>query len=508
MKKPNPNPDADLKLLLTDYSVQRRSLLVPAAPGGKAGERGPRPAAPAGPRHNLHLLVEDFPLRAKDWWEGFDPEKPPRLPRQAPGQRDLTLLAESDGLVERTLSGLKALTEGGPSALASRSLTSDSGAAPALGGQDPPLDLLLHWQDEYASSRWRAASRWSLAIHALMVGFLIVQARVFPHLPRRQDDGAERMTITLLAPPPDLLRQLTQPVPREGPVTVAFEGKMEAAAPVVAPPEEIAPGAPVILEPEPEPPRAEPPEPELEPEPPVAEESPEPAASEPALAEVASPPAAQSPHPGEFTPGRRIGRPGNPAELPMPRRPSRRPQLVLEQPKSASPGRPGEFKMGDLALNAGAGNVVEAAVRNLSSGRTRVRQAVGDDFNTGIPSGYMRPSPGNAGSKLELLSDPKGVDFRPYLRQVLLSVRRNWYAVIPESARLGMTRGQVLIQLAIVRDGTVAKLVIASSSGVNSLDRAAVAGISASNPFPPPPSEYTGKDVRIQFGFRYNTNRR
>ncbi len=78
MKKPNPNPDADLKLLLTDYSVRRRSLLTPAAPSGKAGERGRRLAAtPAGPRHNLHLLVEDFPLRAKDWWEVSTPRSRP-----------------------------------------------------------------------------------------------------------------------------------------------------------------------------------------------------------------------------------------------------------------------------------------------------------------------------------------------------------------------------------------------------------------------------------------------
>ena len=67
-----------------------------------------------------------------------------------------------------------------------------------------------------------------------------------------------------------------------------------------------------------------------------------------------------------------------------------------------------------------------------------------------------------------------------------------------------MSRGRVHIQLAIVRNGTVSKLVIAKSSGASPLDRAAVAGISASNPFPPLPPDYSGTEVRLQFAFLYN----
>ena len=35
-----------------------------------------------------------------------------------------------------------------------------------------------------------------------------------------------------------------------------------------------------------------------------------------------------------------------------------------------------------------------------------------------------------------------GVDFRPYLTQILATIRRNWYAVMPESVKLGR-RGKV-----------------------------------------------------------------
>jgi TonB family protein len=123
---------------------------------------------------------------------------------------------------------------------------------------------------------------------------------------------------------------------------------------------------------------------------------------------------------------------------------------------------------------------------------------------TDLPSAIDPQQPQNKiGSALELLSDPQGVDFRPYMAKVLAIVRRNWFAVIPESARFGR-RGKTMIQFAIARDGKVPKLVISGPSGTEALDRAAVAGISASNPFPPLPSEFKGDVVRLQFAFSYN----
>jgi TonB family protein len=107
------------------------------------------------------------------------------------------------------------------------------------------------------------------------------------------------------------------------------------------------------------------------------------------------------------------------------------------------------------------------------------------------------------GSNLQLLSDPTGVDFKPYLLQVLAAVRRNWMAVIPESAHMGR-RGRVLIQFIIDRRGAVPKLVIAGASGTEAFDRAAVAGISASYPFPPLPADFKGDQIRLQLAFSYN----
>jgi len=116
---------------------------------------------------------------------------------------------------------------------------------------------------------------------------------------------------------------------------------------------------------------------------------------------------------------------------------------------------------------------------------------------------HLPAAPGRTGSSLELMSDPMGVDFKPYLTQILALVRKNWFAVWPESARLG-NRGLVQLQFIIDRSGQVPKLVIATPSGSEALDRAAVAGISASVPFPPLPNQFKGQEIRLQFAFQYN----
>jgi TonB family protein len=75
--------------------------------------------------------------------------------------------------------------------------------------------------------------------------------------------------------------------------------------------------------------------------------------------------------------------------------------------------------------------------------------------------------------------------------------------VIPESARLG-EKGRVGIVFEILRDGTVPQLRLVASSGSDALDRAALAGIRASIPFPPLPEEFTGNHLVLQFIFLYN----
>ena len=191
------------------------------------------------------------------------------------------------------------------------------------------------------------------------------------------------------------------------------------------------------------------------------------------------------------------------------------PQIqTQEKPKLAfeTPGSPSAYSrrpsggQGRLApLSTSVEELARASARPAKSSGVTVGD-MGDGIG-GIGETINRmPTPGKVGSNLELLSDPMGVDFRPYLIKVLAMVRRNWFAVIPESVRLGR-RGRTVVQFAIDKDGSVPKLVIAVPSGADPLDRAAVAGVSASNPFPPLPGEFTGTQIRLQFTFSYNMSR-
>lgn len=187
------------------------------------------------------------------------------------------------------------------------------------------------------------------------------------------------------------------------------------------------------------------------------------------------------------------------------------PQIQTEEkPKLAfeTPGQGGSAPIQGAVRNLipkPSTSVEEAARIVARGGGGQGGMVVGDmDQLPSMSDPIRRPgTPARLQSSLELLSDPMGVDFKPYLIRILATVRRNWFAVMPESVHLGR-RGKVLLQFAIDRDGQVPKLVISMSSGADPLDRAAVAGISASVPFPPLPREFKGEQIRLQFAFAYN----
>jgi TonB family protein len=179
---------------------------------------------------------------------------------------------------------------------------------------------------------------------------------------------------------------------------------------------------------------------------------------------------------------------------------------AVEQPKLTfeTPGQngPSEYKgQGKLAPPKTS---IQDTVRELArGGGGQGSVTVGDtEQPPDLPSPRMPGQQQQLGSSLELKSDPMGADFKPYLIQILALVKKNWYAVIPESAHLG-NHGLVQIQFIIDRTGSVPKLVIATPSGSESLDKAAVAGIGASQPFPPFPKDFSGQQLRLQLSFKY-----
>jgi TonB family protein len=195
-----------------------------------------------------------------------------------------------------------------------------------------------------------------------------------------------------------------------------------------------------------------------------------------------------------------------PPAPPQPPRSQEKPKLAFETP--GIPGTAPNPNPSGLGRIGPPKSSVDEAIRSVTRGGPG-GVVIGDaPPETGIGQTLgQTPVPGRQASQLELLSDPQGIDFKPYLIRVLAAVRRNWFAVIPESAHYGR-RGKVTIQFSISRAGSVPKLVIVMPSGTEALDRAAVAGISASNPFPPLPAEFRGDQIRVQLSFFYNASSR
>ena len=149
-----------------------------------------------------------------------------------------------------------------------------------------------------------------------------------------------------------------------------------------------------------------------------------------------------------------------------------------------------------------AGSAIEQDARAAAANRGGYG---GDSGDLGLSQGRQ---PAQAIGPLDVLSDTMGVDFGPYLSRVLHDVRENWYNLIPEIARAPlMKRGKVSIEFAILKDGRVAGMKLAAGSGDVALDRAAWGGVTASNPFPPLPSEFGGQYLALRFHFYYNPER-
>jgi outer membrane biosynthesis protein TonB len=123
---------------------------------------------------------------------------------------------------------------------------------------------------------------------------------------------------------------------------------------------------------------------------------------------------------------------------------------------------------------------------------------------TNTASGSTSDVPASAAGNLEILSDTKGVDFKPYLSKPIQQVRKNWLNLIPEEARPPqLAQGKTSIEFAVLPTGQVAGMKIVHQSGKVSLDRAAWGGIVASHSFDPLPRQFTGDFLALRMHFFY-----
>ncbi len=161
----------------------------------------------------------------------------------------------------------------------------------------------------------------------------------------------------------------------------------------------------------------------------------------------------------------------------------------------------GSKKPGNVFGSGGyAGTTIDQATRAAAASR-----GVGGSYGD---YGIARRSPANVQSDFEITTDTMGVDFSSYLSRVKQEIYDHWILLIPEAAYPPLRKsGKVMIQFAILKDGSVAALAIQGPSGDVSLDRAAYGGISASNPFPPLPQQFGGQFIGLRCIFYYNPSR-
>jgi TonB family protein len=322
---------------------------------------------------------------------------------------------------------------------------------------DAGPNLLMDWQRPAdLRQRWLRAGIGSAIVHVVfLLAALGVGSLEAPLPPNATEIASTIRKVTPLYAP----AELTQKAPNRNKVSkeVNVEGLMASAARKPTPP---VPPAHAFRPPDPT---------KTNPEPPPTTRIAEP----PKIDTAATNPIAAAPL-------------GVPKAPPPPQiQAVEKPKLTLENPGQYNTGpRPANSKI------APPGTTVDDAVRKVARGEIEAPPR--------IPGSVQMEPP-----KLELLSDPMGVDFKPYLIRILALVRQNWFAVIPQSARLG-NRGITQLQFIIDRNGQVPKLVISDTSGSETLDKAAVAGVSASVPFPPLPQEFKGREIRVQFAFKYN----
>ncbi|HVB85083.1 MAG TPA: TonB C-terminal domain-containing protein [Candidatus Dormibacteraeota bacterium] len=304
-------------------------------------------------------------------------------------------------------------------------------------------NLLIGPEDKNDSKRDLTTRVLSVLVHVSLILFLLFAPKLFPeHTPTDQEIALAKRQLQWIYTPPPMPR--VQPSPR---IHISPRALNKVAPPVVQPP------APPV-----ETPKA----PEL-----------------PKQAILPEAPRVQ-----------------NQQTQPVPAPPKQAPsQLEAIQPPAPRPRS--HLNLG--LSNSSPGQEIQDQIRNAIKN--------GHGQSGGVYGGP--PAPGMTGPGMgqgyQILSDTQGVDFTSYIQRLLATLKRNWDAVMPQSAMMG-DRGVVYTTFQINPDGSVPPPdpILERTSGKQPLDNAAMSAIHASNPFEPLPSAFHGPYLRLRIVFLYN----
>jgi TonB family protein len=206
--------------------------------------------------------------------------------------------------------------------------------------------------------------------------------------------------------------------------------------------------------------------------------------------------------------------PGPPRPAPQP--PAQQPQQQAEQapPQQGNqlPAQPQTTETAKLEAPQPKQNPFKVSSPTASINQA-IQSAANSHPSTSVPLGSGDRGSGfrlkvDARGAMEILSDTMGVDFGAYMKRLHVTVEDHWFPLIPEVALPPMMKkGRVVIEFAIMKDGSIQGLSIISSSGDTALDRAAYGALLNAVPLPRLPTEFSGPFLRIRAAFYYNPDK-
>lgn len=109
------------------------------------------------------------------------------------------------------------------------------------------------------------------------------------------------------------------------------------------------------------------------------------------------------------------------------------------------------------------------------------------------------------GTGVDILSDTQGVDFNPYLQQILREIYETWLPLIPEEARPPLNKqGETLIRFTIMPDGTIGPMALDGSTHDDAINKSCWGSITGVGQFPPLPSQFHGPNLELRIHYLVN----
>jgi outer membrane biosynthesis protein TonB len=149
------------------------------------------------------------------------------------------------------------------------------------------------------------------------------------------------------------------------------------------------------------------------------------------------------------------------------------------------------------------GSSVQGAIQSVAANHGSSSTGYGGDYGRSP----VHQQADRLGS-MEILSDTQGVDFGPYLQRLHVVLQGRFDVEVPQVARPPvMKKGLVVIEFAILKDGTITSMRMVSSAGDVALDRGAW-GTLTFGPAPQLPTQFTGDYILMRGYFYYNPDKR